>query len=113
MILEYTKETSVYEVGAYINVVDGETIVKDLMITYYTPTNFEGTTKNYLLGKDHPNWDRMHQEAIEKFYKEWLVELGYDPTKYHVANDTKAIVRHQTVGTLTTFELPITESEKI
>ena len=31
MILEYTKETSVYEVGAYVNVVDGETIIKDLI----------------------------------------------------------------------------------
>ena len=113
MILEYTIETSVFEKDAYINVVDGETIVKDLMITYYTPTNFEGTTKNYLLGKDHPHWDRMHQEAVEKFHKEWLIELNYDPEKYYVGNGTLAIVRKQEIGTLTTFELPVTKSEKI
>lgn len=113
MILKYTTKTSVYEKDAYINVVDDEIIVKDLMITYYTPTNFVGMTKNYLLGKDHPNWDRMQQEALEKFYKEWLVELDYDPTKYYVASTTKAIVRNQEIGTLRTKEMPITQSEKI
>ena len=113
MILEYTKETSVFEAGAYVHIVDGAEVVDDLMITYYTPTNFNGTTKNYLLGKNHVMWDSMQQEDLERFHKEWLVELNYDPEKYFVANDTLAIVRTQTIGTLTTFELPVTESEKI
>tara|TARA_B100000965_G_C19491410_1_gene713186 strand:+ start:735 stop:1076 length:342 start_codon:yes stop_codon:yes gene_type:complete len=113
MILEYTIETSILEKDAYHDEINGQRFTKDLMITYYTPTNFKGTIKNYTLGQGHPYWDRMHQEALEKFHKEWLVELNYDPEKYFVANDTLAIVRHQTVGTLTTFELPVTKSEEI
>ena len=112
-LIELSKKASILEKDAYHDEINGQCFTKDLMITYYTPTNFEGTTKNYLLGEDHPHWDRMHQEAIEKFHKEWLIELNYDPEKYYVGNGTLAIVRKQEIGTLTTFELPVTKSEKI
>ena len=49
MILKFNKTTSVYEKDAYISVDGEKTTVKDLMITDYVPTNFNGTPKNYLL----------------------------------------------------------------
>lgn len=113
MILEYKKETSVLEKDAYVNEVDGQRVVKDLMITYYTPINFEGTVKNYCLGYEHPNWERMHAEYEERMHKEWLVELEIDPEKYHVNSITKAVCRTQDIGNIKTPEMEVTLSEEI
>ena len=91
MILEFTKATSVYEKDAYINVDGEKTIVKDLMITHYVPTNFVGTPKNFTLGEEHPLWELKHTNFEAKIFKEWLIELGYDPEFYYVNTDTKKI----------------------
>ena len=113
MILDYKKETSVLESGGYVHIVDGAEVVDDLMITKYTPINFEGTVKNFVLGDNHVSWDRIQQEALEKFHTEWLIELGYNTENYYVASTTKAIVRRQEIGTLTTFEPLVIKSEEI
>lgn len=91
MILEFTKTTLVYEANAYINVDGEETIIKDLMITHYVPTNFVGTPKNFTLGEEHPMWELKHNNFETKIFKEWLIELGYDPEFYYVNIDTKKI----------------------
>lgn len=92
MILEFTKTTSVYEADAYINVNGEETIIKDLMITNYVPTNFVGTPKNFTLGEEHPDWEILHLHFEQKILQEWLIELDYDPTKYYVDNATHKII---------------------
>lgn len=91
MILEFSKTTSVYEKDAYISVDGEETTVKDLMITDYVPTNFDGTAKNYLLGNEHPLWELKHRSFETKIFDEWLIELNYNPEFYYVNTDTKKI----------------------
>ena len=47
MELKYTKTSLVQQVGGYVHMVDGVEKVDDLIVTYYRPTNFEGTVKKY------------------------------------------------------------------
>lgn len=91
MILKFNKTTSVYEKDAYISVDGEKTTVKDLMITDYVPTNFNGTPKNYLLGNEHPLWESKHRNFEVEILQEWLIELGYDTEFYYVNADTKKI----------------------
>lgn len=100
MILEFSKTTSVYEKDAYISVDGKETTVKDLMITDYVPTNFNGTAKNYLLGNEHPFWESKHRDFEVKILQEWLIELGYDTEFYYVNADTKKIESKRDIETL-------------
>jgi len=92
MILKFTKTTSVYEADAYINVNGEETIIKDLMITNFVPTNFVGTPKNFTLGEEHPLWESKHRDFEAKILQEWLVELNYDLNMYYVDNATYKII---------------------
>ena len=101
MILEFSTTTSVHEKDAYINVDGEETIIKDLMITRYVPTNFVGTNKNYLLGKEHPLWESKHRNFEARILQEWLVELEYDPEFYYVNTDTKKIESNRDIEMLT------------
>ena len=50
MELKYTKTSLVQQIGGYVHMVDGVEKVDDLMVTYYRPTNFEGTVKDFVLG---------------------------------------------------------------
>lgn len=101
MILEFSTTTSVHEKDAYINVDGEETIIKDLMITRYVPTNFVGTNKNYLLGEEHPLWESKHRNFEARILQEWLVELEYDPEFYYVNTDTKKIESNRDIEMLT------------
>ena len=101
MILEFSTTTSVHEKDAYINVDCEETIIKDLMITRYVPTNFVGTNKNYLLGEEHPLWESKHRNFEARILQEWLVELEYDPKFYYVNTDTKKIESNRDIEMLT------------
>lgn len=91
MILKFNKTTSIYEKDAYISVDGEEKTVKDLMITNYVPTNFEGTEKIYLLGNEHPLWESKHRNYEVKIFQEWLEELGYDTKFYYVNTKTGKI----------------------
>ena len=100
MILEFTKTTSVHEKDAYINVNGEETIIKDLMSTKYVPINFDGTAKTYLLGNEHILWESKHKNFEAKIFKEWLIELGYDPKFCYVNINTKKIQSNRDIETL-------------
>lgn len=107
--MEFSKKTSVFEKDAYVNFDGKETIIKDLMITHYIPTNFNGTPKNYLLGNEHPMWEQIHRNFETKILNEWLKELGYDPKHYEVNTMTKEIINIRDI----VKELPDEESIKI
>lgn len=108
MILEFSKTTSVYEKNAYISVDGKKTTVKDLMITHYVPTNFDGTAKTYLLGNEHPLWESKHRNFEARILQEWLVELEYDTEFYYVNSDTKKIERYSDI-----IDIGITKSTEI
>lgn len=108
MILKFNKTTSIYEKDAYISVDGEETTVKDLMITNYVPTNFEGTEKIYLLGNEHPLWELKHRNFEAKILQEWLLELDYNTEFYYVNTDTKKIERYSDI-----IDIGITKSTEI
>mgnify|MGYP005733124009 FL=1 len=113
MELKYTKTSLVQQIGGYVHMVDGVEKVDDLMVTYYRPTNFEGTVKDFVLGDNHEFWDQMHEAFETKILQEWMEELGYPISDYCVCTLSKAIKRRQDIGNLQASELPITNAEEI
>jgi hypothetical protein len=113
MELKYTKTSLVQEVGGYVHMVDGVEKVDDLIVTYYRPTNFEGTVKNFVLGDNHELWDQLHDGFETKILQEWMEELGYSISDYYVCNLSKTIKRRQDIGNIQAAEYPITNAEEI
>ncbi len=57
-------------------------------VTYtYDPINANLSTKSFCAYKNHPWIDPIRAKALEKFKKEWLIELGLDPVAWRVEED--------------------------
>tara|TARA_R100000742_G_C4278432_1_gene101232 strand:- start:2076 stop:2405 length:330 start_codon:yes stop_codon:yes gene_type:complete len=109
MILEYEKTQKIYAENGCEHIVDGVVRFDDLIETKYKPTNFSAETKYYYLRNNHVDWDKMQQEQEQKIQKEWLVELGYDPTLWQVEASTKKIIPNHRLFD----DVGMTESEQI
>ena len=53
----------------------------------YEPISSVLSTKSFCAYKDHPWLSVITAKALEKFKKEWLVELGFDPLEWCVLED--------------------------
>ena len=113
MELKYTKTSLIQQVGGYVHMVGDVEKVDDIIVTYYRPTNFEGTVKNFVLGDNHALWDQLHDAFETKILTEWMVELNYPDTNYYVCNLSKTIKRRQDIGNITAAEKTIQKSEEI
>jgi hypothetical protein len=88
----------------------------------YEPINAVLSTKSFSAYKDHPWISQIKDKAEEKFKKEWLVELGFDPLEWRVLEDgtieEKGKVKTQTeidnwIKPNPTKNLPATNIEEI
>ena len=60
MIYKVKKTTHVFETKTCEYIENDIIKLEDLMITFWTPKNFKGKEKNYLLRRNHDNWSIMH-----------------------------------------------------
>jgi hypothetical protein len=57
-------------------------------VTYqYEPNNAGLSTKSFCAYKDHPWLLNIKAKNLQKFKKEWLIELGFDPAQWKVLDD--------------------------
>jgi len=62
--------------------------IETFQVTHqYEPINALLSTKSFCAYKDHPYLNAIKAKALQKFYKEWLVELGFDPKQWTVLGD--------------------------
>lgn len=82
MIYKVKKTTHVFETKTCEYIENDIIKLEDLMITFWTPKNFKGKEKNYLLRRNHDNWSIMHTKKQIKNEHEWLDELNLDKDKF-------------------------------
>jgi len=62
--------------------------IETFQVTHqYEPINAGLSTKSFCAYKDHPYLNAIKAKALQKFNKEWLVELGFDPKHWNVLGD--------------------------
>ena len=67
---------------------DSRIEIETYQVTHqYEPINAVLSTKSFSAYKDHPWISQIKDKAEEKFKKEWLVELGFDPLEWRVLED--------------------------
>tara|TARA_B100001250_G_scaffold402864_1_gene416558 strand:- start:231 stop:560 length:330 start_codon:yes stop_codon:yes gene_type:complete len=109
MILEYETIQRIAVENGCEHIIDGVIRFDDLIRTDYIPTNFSAEPKNFLLRDKHIEWDNKHAEFVLKIHREWLVELGYDPTLWQVEESTRKIIPNHRLFD----DVDITESEEL
>lgn len=72
MEYKYKTYTKVYEKGVCKHIENDEEKIEDLMITYWTPLNFEGESFNYLLRNNHVATVPMHNKFFKTVEREWI-----------------------------------------
>ena len=62
--------------------------IETFQVTHqYAPINAILSTKSFCAYKDHPYLQAIKAKALQKFNKEWLIELGFDPAAWLVLDD--------------------------
>ena len=89
MIITWTYTATENEDVA-VNTTDPDTgeSITTYQVTYqYEPVNAGLSTKSFCAYKDHPWLLNIKAKNLQKFKKEWLIELGFDPYQYVVEED--------------------------
>ena len=89
MIITWTYTATENEDVA-VNTTDPDTgeSITTYQVTYqYEPVNAGLSTKSFCAYKDHPWLLNIKAKNLQKFNKEWLIELGFDPAQWKVLDD--------------------------
>tara|TARA_R110002167_G_scaffold135491_1_gene322036 strand:+ start:905 stop:1279 length:375 start_codon:yes stop_codon:yes gene_type:complete len=67
---------------------DTEASITTHQVTHkYEPISAALSTKSFCAYKDHPWLLNIKAKNLQKFNKEWLIELGFDPAQWKVLDD--------------------------
>ena len=101
----------------------GEELTTHTVTYTYTPTSGGLAVKSFNAYAGHPDLANIKARNKAKFYKEWLVELGFDPLLWHVVEPSNEIEEIGKVKTQTQIDswikpnpptnLPETDIEEI
>ena len=112
MEYKYKTYTKVYEKDVCKHIEDDEEKIEDLMITYWTPLNFEGESFNYLLRNNHVATIPMHNTFFQTVEREWIATLGFSD-QYFFEEISKETKDDETIITNNLVKLDLGKKQEI
>tara|TARA_B100001996_G_C18186329_1_gene410319 strand:+ start:10 stop:405 length:396 start_codon:yes stop_codon:yes gene_type:complete len=112
MEYKYKINTEVFLEDGGLHIVDGKEEIEDLMITYWTPLNFEGETFNFLLRDNHVAWVPMHNNFFKTVERAWIDKLNFDE-QYFFEELSRVTENNDTIVTNNIVKLDIGSHQEI
>ena len=91
MIYQYITTRRVWEKNGCKHLVGSDIVAEDLIITQWTPLNFNAVPRNFILRKNHYLWDAMHIVEENRAKTGWLENyFRLDPAihKINITDET-------------------------